>query len=384
MPQLPIEQPDRNHVGPGDAGRWDEGGPRASRGGRRGGGKRLSRTDLLLITTQLSIMTRTGMDLGDAVRQLAKQSQNERVRGILEQIHADLEDGQSFSAALRAQAHVFGETFVASVAAGESSGRLTEVFARLKDLLRNEVRMQGALRGALMYPVILLFVAMSVLGALVFFVLPQFETVFQRMDAPTPVTTQLLLEFGGGLRRHWPAVLVGAVAFVLGGLWFRKTHAARRLRDRALLQTRWVRDGMQPLLTGRVLRMLATMLQSGVPLLESIRLCNRSVNNELFHELFDEMERDILNGTGIAATLAAAPFIPRGAAEMVATAEQSGQLGAVMELVGEFYEDEGERRIRDLVKLLEPLIIVVMGVVVAFVVASVMLPLFDLSSTRSF
>lgn len=344
----------------------------------------LSKTDLLVITTQLSIMTRAGMDLADAVRQLSVQSQNPKVRDILGRVHQDLNEGRSFSAALNAQSHIFGDSYVATIAAGESSGKLVEVFARQKDLLRNEVRMQSAIRGALMYPAILMLVAFAVVNALVFFVLPQFDKVFRNMNAPTPAITQCLLDTGSFVRGHFVILGLLLAAAAGGAYYFRSTPTFRRFRDRALLQTRGLRAGTQALFTGRVLRLVATMLQSGVPLLDAIRLCRRSINSILFHELFDRMEDEILTGGGMAGVLAKASFVPRGAAEMIATAERSGDLGAVMELVGEFYEDEGERRVRDLVKLLEPAIIVVMGAFVALVVASVMLPLFDLSSTSTF
>ncbi|MFQ5734636.1 MAG: type II secretion system F family protein, partial [Planctomycetaceae bacterium] len=337
----------------------------------------------LLITTQLSIMMRSGMDLADAVRQLSRQSKNVKAKSVLERIHGDLQDGRSFSAALNSQAETFGDAFVASVAAGESSGQLVDVLARLKNLLRNEVRLQSAIRGALMYPAILLFVALVVVGALVFFVLPQFDKVFKSLSVPAPPTTQILLDLGHGVRSHIWVVLLVAAGAVFGAVRCWSTKTARRFRDRAMLQTRWVRNGTQALLSGRVFRLVGTMLQSGVPLLEAIRLSRRSVNNALFHELFDDMESEILSGSGIAPVLSRARCVPAGAAELIATAERTGQLGTVMEMVGEFYEEEGERRIRDQVKLLEPAIIVVMGVLVAFVVSSVMLPLFDLSSSKS-
>ncbi len=346
-------------------------------------GKRLSRSDLLLITTQLSIMTRASMDLADAIFQIARHTKDRKVKHVLETIHDDLQEGKSFSSALNAQVNVFGETYVACIAAGEASGKMVDVLGRLKELLRNEVRLRSAIRGALIYPAVLLIVAMCVLVALMFFVLPQFDKVFQSLNAPVPPLTQLLLDLGRGLRTHlWGVLLgLGAAGYGVKKLW--PTPPMRRLRDRALLDMRWVRSGSRPLITGRVLRLIGTMLQSGVALLDAIRLCRWSVKCLPFDRLFAQMEEEILAGRGISHVLAAAKCVPVGTAEMIATAEMSGSLGSVMEMVGEFYEEEGERRIRDLVKLLEPAIIVLMGGLVAVVVASVMLPLFDLSSSSS-
>ena len=348
------------------------------------GRRRISKNDLMQITTQLSIMTRSGMDLSDAVYQIARQSKSPKIEGVMERVHYELQEGRSFSAALAAQSDVFGGAYVASVAAGEASGTLVDVLVRLKDLLRNEVRMQTTIRGVLMYPAILLFVALGVLGAMLFFVLPQFDKVFRTLEVPAPAITQFLLDVGHYVRENvWLVALgVAGIAFGIFKLW--SSNGFRRFRDRAVLQTAWIRTGTQSLFTGRVFRMIGSMLQSGVPLLEAIRLCRSSIDNLMFHEMFAEMEAEILAGQGISGALAASGCVPTGAAEMIATAERSGDLGSVMEMVGEFYEDEGERRIRSQMRLLEPAIIVVMGGLVAFVVAAVMLPLFDLSSTTHY
>lgn len=343
----------------------------------------VSKTDLMLVTTQLSIMTRAGMDLADAVATVAKQTQNAKVRVVLERVHLQLQEGRSFSAALAEQVHVFGEAFVASVAAGEASGNLTDVLMRLKDLLRNDVRMRSTIRGTLMYPIILTVVAITVVAAMVLFVLPQFATVFRNMGRPAPFLTQLLLDTGEFLRGWiWLlGFLFCASAFGIVRFW--SSPPLQRLRDRILLNTHGLRNGVRALLTGRVFRLIGTMLISGVPFLDSIRLCRRAVGNIYYRDLFDRIEAEVLAGKSIAPILASSTCIPGGAAEMIATAERTGNLGMVMEMVGEFYEDEGERRVRDLVRLLEPAIIVVMGAIVAVIVAAVMLPLFDLSSSSS-
>jgi type II secretory pathway component PulF len=141
-----------------------------------------------------------------------------------------------------------------------------------------------------------------------------------------------------------------------------------------------VRKAMRPLLVGRTFRLVGTILQSGVPLVEAMRLGRESVRSSQYRHLFNALEQDVLNGKGIGGLLSATPFVPAGAAQMIQTAERTGKLGEVMQLVGEFYEDDGERQVRSLAKMLEPAIIVGMGVVVAFVVISVMLPLLDVST----
>jgi type II secretory pathway component PulF len=143
---------------------------------------------------------------------------------------------------------------------------------------------------------------------------------------------------------------------------------------------RFVRDVTQSLLVGRAFRLLGTMLESGVPLLEGLRLTRASIGNSLLRELFDDLEHEVVNGRGLGNTFLNSPFVPSTAAQMIATAERTGTLAMVTQLTGEFYEEEGETRLRDLATILEPLIIIVMGAVVAFVVVSVMLPVFDFAT----
>lgn len=235
--------------------------------------RRISKHELMLITTQLSIMTRSGMDLSDAVFQIARQSTSPKVQSVMEQVHFALQEGRSFSSALAGQSDVFGGAYVASIAAGEASGTLVDVLMRLKELLRNEVRMQSTIRGVLMYPLILFVVALGVLGAMLFFVLPQFDKVFRTLEVPAPAITQMLLDLGHVVREHVWLVALGLAGSIFGAVRMWSSNGFRRFRDRAVLQMAWIRTGTQSLFTGRVFRMIGSMLQSGVPLLESIRLC---------------------------------------------------------------------------------------------------------------
>lgn len=352
----------------------------ASSGGGFFTRSRVTKRDLLLLSSQLSIMTQSGIDLAEALKNAAKQCSHPRLKAALDDVYTDVSGGKSPSAALQKQSHIFGEAYVASVAAGEASGNVPQVLNRLSDLLRNEMRLQSTLKAVLSYPIVITIAASVVMAALIFFVLPQFAQVFKDLDAPAPPLTKIMLDSAQFVRAN---VLWIGIAAVVGGIAFIRTirtPAARRFRDGFLLNTRIIRNATRPLLTGRAFRLVGTMLQSGVPLLEAMQLCRTSIRNVHYQKLFDVLEQDVLEGRGISVSLATCPFVPGGAAEMIVTAEKTGKLGTIMETVGEFYEDEGERQVRDISRLLEPAIIVALGIVVAMVVLSVMLPLLDFSS----
>ncbi len=358
-------------------------GKRAGRSAKLGGSAKVPKAELMMITSQLAIMTQSGVDLADALKNIAEQCRHPAFKAMLEEVWNSVSGGQSVSRALGRHAGVFGPAYVAAIAAGEASGSLTEVLTRLAELLRNEIRLRSALWSILAYPMVLLVVASVVVSALFLFVLPQFSKVFHDLGSAPPPMTQFLLEISLWVRGHVLWLAVAGVLGIVTVVRLIKTEAARVQFSKFLTSAPLVKRATQALFTGRVFRLLGTMLETGVPLLEGIRLCHKSVNNILFQRLFLKLEQDVINGEGIGAGLAMSPIIPPSAAQMVRTAEKTGRLGAVMASVGEFYEEDGERQLRQAVKLLEPLIIVMMGAVVAVVVLSVMLPLLDVSTASS-
>ena len=333
-----------------------------------------------MVVTQLSIMVRSGVDLAEAVKSIATRSSSAPIREAMGGVYASLEDGCGMSQALSDQREKFGGMMVASVAAGEASGRLPEVLARLSNIIRDELRLQSSLRSVISYPLVLTLVTMLVLAAMVFFVLPQFAGIYEASRAPTPAVTQLLLEGAKFARSYWWLLFgVGGTAVILA-VRFARSTAGRRQLDRLCFRLPMVKTICRSLLAGRMFRLQGAMLDSGVPMLEVLQLTRPAVGNACFEELIDQIRDSVTNGESMAAVLSASNYIPDGAAEMVVSAEGNGQLGNVLQTIGEFYESEGEQYLRDAVKIAEPAIIVGLGLVVGVIVLAVMLPLLDLST----
>ncbi|HIQ20019.1 MAG TPA: type II secretion system F family protein, partial [Planctomycetes bacterium] len=350
----------------------------AARSRRRG--KRIGKRDLLTLTSQLAIMVRVGVDFATALGNVAKQCPHPGLKAVLDQVHEDVLAGKSVSAALSAHEHVFGQTYVASVAAAEKAGRLAEVLDRLAHLLRCELRMRSTVRTLLAYPVLLSVISVLAVVGLILFVLPQFAVVFQDLEVPLPVVTRCLLSLSHELTgRLWLWGGSGVASLVCLAAFFRGTRG-RRIVDALLLNAVLVRDVTRSLLVGRVFQLLGTMVESGVPLLDGLRLTRSAVRNTLMRDLIQRVEEGVLNGRGIGTTFLEARFIPPAAAQMIATAEHTGTVATVAQLMGQYYEEEGERRLKELATVLEPLIIVVMGGVIATIVMSVMLPVFDFAT----
>ena len=346
---------------------------------RTGSRKKVPKTELLMLTSQLSIMCESGVDLAEAIEESARQATHPVLRKALIQVHRDISDGRRIADAMAAQSEIFGSTYVASFSAGESSGNMETVLRRLAAILEGEIRLRSMLVTVMAYPVVLAGLSFVTLGVLLLFVLPHFGAIFEGMKVPLPASTQILLGLSNSFTEYpeiWCLSLLGGIATAV---LCSRSPAVHRKFDHLMLHMTGVSDVTQSLVAGRAFRMCGTMVESGVPLLEAIRMTRLSIQNSVFRELFDVLETEVLNGRGIGNALAATKYIPRGAARMVVTAEKTGRLGQVMDRAGTFYETEGKRRLEELSKLLEPAIIIIMGCVVALVVLSILLPMFALT-----
>lgn len=351
---------------------------------RRAPGRiRVSRKEVVDLTTQLSIMIQTGVDVSSAMKACGRRSRKPVLRMMLDDIHDSVMSGNPLSESMKAYRDVFGDTFIASVAAGEASGRLPEVLGELAKIERGNLRLQSNIRTMLAYPIMLGSVSSLVLAALIFFVLPQFAQIFKQFDMPLPIVTQLLIGFASELRIRWWLWIPLAIGGLVGLIVFKRSPRGREFWDYFTLYTPIIRDVARNLQIGRTCRLLGLMVESGVPLLESIRLAKMASSSLRYQRLFGRLEEDVLNGKGLSSGLQAADFIPPGAADMLLTAERTGSIGPVTELIGGHYEEEGETKMKEIVTLLEPAITVGMGVIIAIVVSAVMLPMFDMASVSS-
>jgi len=343
-------------------------------------GKRISHSDLTAFTAQLAIMLRSGVDIASSLKSFEKQCGRPELASRVSAIRQAVVGGASFSAALREHEAVFGATYVATVAAGEASGQMSHILSQLAAMQRKELRLYRSIRSLMAYPALLVAVSSLVIAALILFVLPQFAEVFTQHDTPLPLITQVLLGVSTELRARWWVYL--PFAFLLSGtaIAMRYHPTCRQGWDWFLVHAWLVRDVSRALIVGRACRLMALMIDSGVPVLECLSLIREANGNSIFRNLFGDLADEVRNGRGLAERLRTAEFVPPTASEMIATAEQTGKLGEVARLIGEHFEEEGEAKMRQLVAMLEPLITVGMGIIVSIIVLGVMLPMFDLAS----
>lgn len=336
--------------------------------------------DRVNLTSQLAMMTGAGVSVSGALKSVIKQCQRPALRIPLEQVQEDVLGGSSLSGALSKHPKIFDPAYTATVAAGEASGRMQEVLSQLAGLQRAELKLRRTIRGMLIYPILLTVVSFSVILTLVVFVLPQFETIFDQYDLTLPLVTQFLMGIAGELRNRWWLWLPLFGAAIGGLVAARTTAAGRELVDKALIRTPGVRKATQTLIGARCCRLLGLLITAGVPLVDCLALLRQAISNCVFQELTEKLEDAVTNGRSLSDALENNEVLPASASEMIATAEQTGRMGEVCTLMGEHYDEEGETLARQLVSVIEPLVTIVMGGVVATVVLAVMLPVFDIAT----
>ena len=374
-PQRAISAPGAGGTGARSTG---AGGTGALGTGRSG--PKITKRELVNMTSQMAIMLRAGVDVASSLESLSRQCKAPALQQVLRNVHESVLGGKSVSESMSDYPRAFNQTFIASIAAGEASGQLPEVLHQLADLLRGELRLKNSIRALLAYPIMLAAVSSVVLLALVLFVLPKFAEIFADFESPLPVITQVLIAASSELTTRWWFWGPAFFGVCAGAYSFRRSPAGRLLWDRFTLHAPVLREVTRTLMIGRICKLLGIMIDSGVPLLDSLRLAKSSVKNSLYRELFDELQEDVLNGRGLATALRECEFIPSSASEMVMTAEKTGTLGSVARMIGTHFEEEGAAKLKEFVAFIEPVITIVLGTLVAIIVMSVMLPLFELSS----
>ncbi|MCC6492037.1 MAG: type II secretion system F family protein [Pirellulales bacterium] len=341
---------------------------------------KVPKAEIADMTAQLAIMTQSGLDLSSALNSLAAQCERPALAEVLRDVNELVHGGNTLSESLKTYPDVFDGAYVATVAAAEASGRMAEVLKQLAAMQRSELRLRQSIKALLTYPILLTAIAGTVISILVVFVLPRFADIFAQYEVDLPMVTQILLAIATEAKVRWWLWAPAVGAAVAGAVAWRMTENGRRIIDRWMLKAPTVGGVARPLFTGRLCTLLGLLLNSGVPLLDGLRLCRQAASNCVFKDLIGELADSVLNGRGMGAALLNAEAVPTSAREMIITGERTGKLAEVAQLLGVHYEEEAENRMKQVVRVLEPLITVVMGAVVAVVVLAVMLPIFDLSS----
>ena len=344
----------------------------------RGQPRRLK--NLALMARQLAVLIRTGTPLADALGAIVRQLPDGPWRNVVSDVHAQVEGGSTLSDAMRRYPACFNDISTSLVAAGESSGQLESLLDRLSLLTRQQLKVQRTLMSAMIYPLLLMGVGIVVVAVMIVFVLPRFEDLFSTLDAPLPPSTEFLMAVAEFVRGRWWMIILALVAMAVATKFTLSRPAGRRGLDCALVRLPGCGHVVRSLLTARFARVLGVLLDSRVPLLEALELVRVSTGNILYTDLLGQAHEAVVRGESLSAVLATSPLISPYVSEALRHGEQSGQMSPVLLEMAEFMDEENESLVSTMARLVEPIMLLVLGGVVAMIAISIFLPLFDLTS----
>ncbi len=341
---------------------------------------RVGAEDLAIMTRQLAVLIHAGIPLVESLAALVEQVEHERLKRVVSEVRQRVNEGASLADALAAHPRIFNGLFVNMIRAGESSGALDVVLVRLADFTESQARLRSKIVATMIYPVAMLVIGTLVLGALFTVVIPKITKIFEDTKAVLPWTTKALIAFSTFMADYWWVVL----ALQIGGVWgffrWKATTAGRARWDRFKLTVPVFGRLIRTIAIGRFSRTLATLLKSGVPLLAAMDIVKNVVGNVRLAEVIEQARVSIQEGESIAAPLKRSGEFPPLVHHMVAVGEKSGSLEEMLGNVADAYEDQVETTVAALTSLLEPFMIVAMGVVVAFIVFSILMPILQINS----
>jgi type II secretory pathway component PulF len=336
-----------------------------------------SRQDLALFTRRLADLATAGLPLDRVLQVVAEQSESQTLRQICEEALADVRSGMPVSQALAKHPRFFNAVFTQTLRAGEASGQFGEVAERLADYQELEVSRRGQITSALVYPSVLATTSLLVVIFLITFVLPRMSGVFQGLGNELPLTTKMLIEGSAFVTKDWLAILIVIAVVVFGLRGYFATAPGAEARDRLLLSLPAVGGVVKKATISRFARILGTLVYGGVPILEALEIAGLSASNRIFLKSAEAVEEEVRAGRPIAEAMRDAAAFPPVLTHMVAVGEETGDLPKMLGRVADSLDFEVDTSMRKLVSLAEPVIVLTMGVVVGFVVLSVLLPIYQ-------
>jgi len=349
----------------------------SSEGTKRKFTLRSSKGDMLSFTTELSALLGAGLPIDRSLNMLSEISENNEMKGVIHSILRSIREGSSFSDALQKHPKVFSKLYVNMIRAGEVGGVLDVVLDKLNEFLESTRELKEQVFSAMIYPTILLITGGFSIIMLLVYVLPKFSTIFAEMGTSLPLPTQALIKFSNIMKSSWWIILLAAVSGWLAFRNYIRSQAGRYRWDAFKLKL--MGDVIRKLETARFTRTLGTLLRSGVPLLQALRNAKDIINNQIIASTIDTVVKGAKEGKGIAGPLSQANVFPPLALSMIKVGEETGQLDTMLLKVADTYEKSLRTAMKRFIGFLEPALILGMGLIIGFIVLSMLMGIFSMT-----
>jgi type IV pilus assembly protein PilC len=338
----------------------------------------ISMRDVVIFTRQFSTMINSGLPLVQALDILSKQSENPVLQNVTRQVVFDVESGHTVADALARHPNAFTELYVNMVAAGEAGGILDTILMRLATFMEKNDALVRKVKGAMIYPAVIMAVAGSAITVLLLFVIPTFESMFASVGLALPLPTRIVIGLSNFLQGYWWAVGIGVFLAVQGLKRYYATSDGQLAIDKILLRAPVLGDVLRKSAVSRFTRTLGTLISSGVSILDGLEITAKTAGNRVVSDAILASRASIAGGDTISAPLAKSQVFPPMVISMIAVGEQTGGLDEMLSKIADFYDEEVDAAVSGLLSLLEPMMIVFLGVIVGGMVVAMYLPIFDM------
>jgi type IV pilus assembly protein PilC len=339
--------------------------------------------DLAVFTRQFSVMIDAGLPLVQCLEILGNQQENKTFAKILQHTRMDVESGSTLADAMRKHPKAFDELFVNMIAAGEAGGILDTILKRLAVYIEKAVKLRSQVKGAMVYPVAVIGIAGIVIAVILWKVIPTFAAMFEGLGAQLPLPTRIVIALSNWFVRLLPALVILIVVGVFAFKKYYSTHGGKRVVDRIILKLPILGVLMQKIAVARFCRTLATLISSGVPILDGLEITAKTAGNSIIEDAIMSVRKGVEGGLTLAQPLKESGVFPNMVVQMIGVGEQTGALDAMLSKIADFYEEEVDQAVANLLTLMEPVMILFLGTTVGGIVISMYLPLFDLISKLS-
>jgi type IV pilus assembly protein PilC len=341
-------------------------------------GGKISLKDRIIFTEQLAVMLNAGIPLVQALKGLEEETTNKALKKVMGDLVADVQSGLQFSYALEKHKKVFSHIFIQMVRSSEKTGNLADILNKLTIQQQKEYELKGKVRGALMYPAIVSVLMIGVIVLVITFILPKLTGLFVDSGQELPLSTRFLLGLSAFMTTCWYLIILMLAGLIVGFKMLVRTEKGRFAWDAFIIKLPVLGSFMKKSYMARFCQSFASLAQAGVPVLEVFQTVKGVVGNALYEREIDSIAKDVANGVKVSVAIRKSKHFPAMVGQLVAVGEQSGDLAGIFKVLGEFFEKEVDGMAKNLSTLLEPIIMIVMGVVIGFILISVLQPIYGL------
>ncbi|SFD09272.1 type II secretion system F family protein [Clostridium uliginosum] len=333
--------------------------------------------DISIFCRQFYTMLNAGVPILTCLNILATQTQNKKLKDAICEVEDDVEKGGVLSDAMKKQINIFPELLTSLVEAGEASGNLDSIMLRMANHYEKENKINNKVKNAMIYPIILSIVALGAVVFILTYVMPTFMVIFEQSGTSLPWSTRFLLGLSGFLQNHFMGIIIAIVGIIIAMKYYIKTEQGSIAASKLKLKMPILRKLTEMIIVSRFTRTLSTLLASGLPLVKSLQIVSGVVENKIAESALSKVKEKVVRGEGLNSSIKETGIFPQMLYSMIKIGEETGSLDDILNKTADFYDEELETTIQATVAMMEPVLIVVMGLLIGFIIISIMLPMFD-------